>query len=315
MTTRIKHTFVSGKADGPDVTEVKPSDWNHEHDNVSDQAGFVLGRDTSGAGPIQELPLQISPAGDVKLPGTGGVQMPSGTSAQRLLPPVPGTIRYNTDLQVLEVYGGDGTASWVPVLVGAGVPVGGTVGWYSNTAPVGWVFVNGQTVGDDVSVAVHNTQAFKNLFIYLWNNVPASKAAVLPGGPGVDALTDWNAHKTIPLPDECGTISAGANNMGGIASTNRLTAVNSGVDGDTIGAGGGAPNYTMTADQVGPHTHPEVTGGHLGGSSGLGGVGVGQLLWDNGGGPVIGTNTYPSGSQKPLITQPRTIIKNVIIKY
>jgi hypothetical protein len=38
------------------------------------------------------------------LPGTGGVILPSGTTAQRLAPPVNGTMRYNTQLNALEAY-------------------------------------------------------------------------------------------------------------------------------------------------------------------------------------------------------------------
>jgi len=53
-----KHSFVSGKADGTDVTLVKPSDWNAEHNVITDADGVVLGRAAgAGAGPVQEVAM------------------------------------------------------------------------------------------------------------------------------------------------------------------------------------------------------------------------------------------------------------------
>ncbi|MDB4312214.1 hypothetical protein N9937_02165 [bacterium] len=42
--------------------------------------------------------------GDVTISGTGYLKIPSGTTAQRTLSPVNGQMRYNTDLNALEVY-------------------------------------------------------------------------------------------------------------------------------------------------------------------------------------------------------------------
>jgi len=77
MALSVKHKFTSPKADGTDSTLVKPSNWNDQHDITTDQAGVVLGRDTTGAGPIQELPYTtIFPTG-VVLP-FAGTTAPSG---------------------------------------------------------------------------------------------------------------------------------------------------------------------------------------------------------------------------------------------
>jgi hypothetical protein len=58
MTLDIKHAFVSTKADGGDDTLVKPSDWNASHSIVSTgSTGMVLGRDNTGPGSLQELPI------------------------------------------------------------------------------------------------------------------------------------------------------------------------------------------------------------------------------------------------------------------
>ena len=64
MTLSLKHTFTSAKADGTDSTLVQPSAWNAEH-TITLAAGKVLGRDSSGAGAAQELPLSFDTSGNV----------------------------------------------------------------------------------------------------------------------------------------------------------------------------------------------------------------------------------------------------------
>lgn len=56
MAVSNKHKFVSAKTDGPDSTQVRPSDWNNEHD--LDLTGpALLGKSTAGNGPAEEIPL------------------------------------------------------------------------------------------------------------------------------------------------------------------------------------------------------------------------------------------------------------------
>jgi len=64
MTVSLKHTFQSVKTDSVDPTLVQPSNWNQEH-ILTAAAGKVLGRDTSGAGEVQELPIAVTATGDV----------------------------------------------------------------------------------------------------------------------------------------------------------------------------------------------------------------------------------------------------------
>lgn len=66
MAISIKHAFTSAKADGTDATLVQPSNWNAEH-NITLAAGKVLGRDSSGAGAVQELPISVDGSGNVSL--------------------------------------------------------------------------------------------------------------------------------------------------------------------------------------------------------------------------------------------------------
>lgn len=64
MTLEIKHAFVSGKADGVDMTLVQPSHWNAAL-STSMATARILGRTTAGTGAIEEL--QITGTGKVVL--------------------------------------------------------------------------------------------------------------------------------------------------------------------------------------------------------------------------------------------------------
>lgn len=56
MTFRVKHNFQSAKTDGVDTTLVQPSNWNADHD-LTMSTGMVLGRQTAGTGPVEEIPI------------------------------------------------------------------------------------------------------------------------------------------------------------------------------------------------------------------------------------------------------------------
>ena len=60
----IKHFFQSPKTDGPDTTLVKPSNWNADHVMMASAGGVYVGRDITGPGPMQELPISgiVAPA-------------------------------------------------------------------------------------------------------------------------------------------------------------------------------------------------------------------------------------------------------------
>lgn len=305
MATTVKHPFVSPKADGPDTTLVRPSSWNVAHDLASDAQSFVLGRDTSGDGPIQELPLGIDPDGTLH-PGGQAIDPPSGTTALRPAAPTAGMIRYNTDLLQLEAFIG---GFWMPIAVGGAVPIGGTIGWYGSSLVPGYLWANGQTIGNPASTADRKDLLYQSLFVFLWNNVPSLKAGVLPGGPGATALADWTANKKIALPDECGRLGAGTNNMGGIPTKSRLTTAIGGVDGDVLGAAGGLEGITQTLGMMPNHTHDGVPfAGASAASTGGSVLGVGFSTTT---GNVTG---YPGAQLKTPVVQP-TIVRNVLIKF
>ena len=134
MTLSLKHSFTSAKADGTDSTLVQPSAWNAEH-TITLAAGKVLGRDSSGAGAAQELPLSFDTSGNVSMSATGYFIPAIGTTAQRPTGSA-GMIRYNTSLSKIELYNG---TAWGSVGGGATTsdtapssPASGDLWWKSD---------------------------------------------------------------------------------------------------------------------------------------------------------------------------------------
>lgn len=146
MPLSVKHDHVSPKVDAPDSTLIRPADWNSEHDLTTTGFNLVLGRDPTGPGDIQELPLSVDLDGNVAVQGTGRIRLPLGTTGQR--PPVPsaGDIRWNTTNACLEIYGLGGASAWTQLTSGA-LPPPGTVAMFAGlSTPVGWLFCNGQAM-------------------------------------------------------------------------------------------------------------------------------------------------------------------------
>jgi hypothetical protein len=54
MTISLKHAFTSAKADGPDSTQVQPSNWNAEH-TLTMATSRLVGRTTAGNGAAEEI--------------------------------------------------------------------------------------------------------------------------------------------------------------------------------------------------------------------------------------------------------------------
>lgn len=144
MTISLKHAFTTLKSDGVDTSLVQPSNWNAEH-VLSLAAGKVLGRDTSGDGVAQELPIAVTAAGDVDFnTGVGYIKIPGGTTAQRPGSPAARMIRYNSTTGKVEFYSG---SAWAAVS-GAEVPLLGVIDYAGRSEPTDgiWKYPNGQAV-------------------------------------------------------------------------------------------------------------------------------------------------------------------------
>lgn len=119
------------------------------------------------------------------------------------------------------------------------VPVGTVSDYAGLTAPAGWLFLHGQAV---------SRTTYAPLFAVLGTTYGAG-----------DGTTTFN------LPDGRGRVIAGQDDMGG-TSANRLTGLSGGVDGDTLGAAGGAESHALTSSELAVHTHA------IGGSTGAAGT-------------------------------------------
>lgn len=117
-----------------------------------------------------------------------------------------------------------------------GIPIGAGCDFWGSTAPSSnFVFANGQAL---------SRATYATLFARLGTTF----------GTG-DGSTTFN------IPDKRGRVSAGKDDMGG-SSANRLTNQTGGLDGDTLGATGGAETNTLTEAQMPVHTHGVTDSGH-----------------------------------------------------
>lgn len=129
----------------------------------------------------------------------------------------------------------------------------------------GWVRANGQTVGSAVSGASQRANAdTQNLFVYLWG-VTTNAHCPVSGGRGVSGLADFQANKTIQLPDFRARAPVGLDDMGntpaGILLASNVTS--GGGDGVTTpGAWGGESNHVLIEAEHAVHTHGVNDPGH-----------------------------------------------------
>lgn len=119
----------------------------------------------------------------------------------------------------------------------------------------GWVRDNGRTIGNAVSGASERANAdCQNLFVYLWTNKNNTECPV-SGGRGGSALADFNAGKTIQLPDKRGFAPCGATDMGNADAANLPGVPFSFGNSVTSGAKGGEAQHTTLLTEVPSHQH------------------------------------------------------------
>lgn len=108
------------------------------------------------------------------------------------------------------------------------VPSGAVSPYAGASEPTGWLFCRGQTISRTTYAALF-----------------AAIGTTYGAGDG---------STTFTLPDLRGRVVAGQDDMGG-TSANRLTGLSGGVDGDVLGAAGGAETHTLTEAQLAAHRH------------------------------------------------------------
>lgn len=110
----------------------------------------------------------------------------------------------------------------------------------------GFVRMNGRTIGNAASSATERANAdCYSLFTWLWTR---NIGLTVSGGRGANADADWNANKTIALPDCRGRVLVISDHNGQSTAGVVAGATNPNVI-------GGAATHALTSGENGPHTH------------------------------------------------------------
>lgn len=112
------------------------------------------------------------------------------------------------------------------------------------SAESGWLFMNGETLGNATSSAVHAGDQFQTLYTHLWS-VMANQWAPVAGGRGGTALQDWIDGKALTLSAAAGRALIGQGTAAGF--TDRA-----------LGATGGEEAHTLTSAEMPRHRHVMV---------------------------------------------------------
>lgn len=218
-----------------------------------------------------------------------------------------------------------------------GFEVGLIIPYSFLTAPSSkWLPLNGGTFGSansGSSLRASDSQDTVSLYTGWWTTFDNTRAPILdssgtPTTRGVSAAADFAANKRLPLLDVCGRSMFFADNMGGVASKNRLTGLSGGIDGDIPGYTGGNEKFTTSLAKLPvidmdtyktdtPHPHTYVargvssgTGGQTSGAADLDTQRTGTTSSNTTG---ISFSTFGSGEDTPHL--PPGIVIPLLLVY
>lgn len=244
MTISLKHTFTSPKADGVDSTLVQPSNWNAEH-TITLAAGKVLGRDTSSAGAMQELPLAFDTAGNAALSATGSFKTAVGTTGERPGTPVTGMFRFNSDLTKFEGYNG---TAWSPV-GGGGATISDTAPASPSAGDLWWNSSDGQMYtyyndGTSSQWVVANAFTGGSAYLLLAGGTLTGAVNFTSGSaaaPSISVSGDTNTGIFFPAADTIALVTGGTEDFRiGSAGQFGIQGANYGTAGQVLTSGGAA---------------------------------------------------------------------------
>lgn len=169
----LKHRFHSPKGDGSDSTLVRPSNWNDEHDLLTEAPSVYLGQDAAAAGQAKELPIVHAVGDDFTMYTKAAVD----------------------------------AAIAAAVAAFSGAQTGDITGSLASSKS-GWLLLTaGQSIGNAGSGAAYANANAQALFTLMWglngNTWPISPTR------GVSAAADWastSPFKVITLPDARGCV-------------------------------------------------------------------------------------------------------------
>lgn len=192
------------------------------------------------------------------------------------------------------------------------------------TAPAGWILATG-TIGNAASGAsTRAAEDTRNLYRLYWNDYLDAQAPV-SGGRGASADADFDAGKTLTIPDMRGRMPFTLDNLGGSVA-NRVTTATIPAGGSTLGATGGAETHLLTASESGVpahnhgitdpgHTHP-VPVSNLTVGTGAAGI-AGYVATESSSSATTGitiNNSTPANASQAHNNMPPTIGKSFIVK-
>jgi microcystin-dependent protein len=219
--------------------------------------------------------------------GSGSVEVLTAAQVMAMLPDFQGDSGAGGVAGRVPAPGaGDGAAGYVLYADGSwgapasGMPAGAVAFTAADSAPTGWLLAYGQEISRSTYAA---------LFAAIGTTYGAG-----------------NGSTTFRVPDLRGRVVAGQDDMGGV-SANRLTGLSGGVDGDTLGATGGAEAHQLTTPQLPAHSHAGPNG--LANNAPSGG-GTRPVASNTSGASTTGS----AGGNEPHNNVQPTIILNGIIK-
>jgi hypothetical protein len=188
MALAVTHAFVTGKADGTDVSLLRPSNWNAGHVITMD-TNTLMGKASAGTGPAEPIPVS---AATIAL--LASADIPTILAYLGISPPMTGDAKFT----------------------------------FRATADPTWVLMNDGTISDGLSTVGAtcrgnvDTQA---LFTLLYNNVVDAWAPVFTStGTATtraalgSAATAFAAHSLMLLPKQLGRAIVGAGTGSGLTA-------------------------------------------------------------------------------------------------
>lgn len=159
-------------------------------------------------------PVTLAIASDPVLPGTGGVVVPTGTTAQRPGAPTAGTLRWNSSIPQLEVWTG---SAWAALPGAGGSPTATTIEVNLGSTPVS----SGKfTITDAAITATSKVLVWQAPGPYTGKGSRPDEAAMQPvqviatvAGPGV-AIVHWQTppiYVAVVVPRPGGGRGSSAN--------------------------------------------------------------------------------------------------------
>lgn len=204
MTIQIKHAFQSLKGDGTDATQVQPSNWNAAH-AFTLASGQLVGRLSAGNGNAEEIPISAYMAG-----------LLAATDAASLA----------ASLGLFDT----GDVKWT----------------FKTAAPTGWILINqaganANTIGSAASGATLRANSDALPLYQLIYAACSDAIAPVSGGRSGNSLTDFNANKTLAIPNLIGKSPMGAGAATGLTAR-------------VLGTVYGGETSTITTPNLPPYT-------------------------------------------------------------